>query len=295
MKPQDVVRASRAARDIEGWLSPDAAKLLGLLDEAQQEGDVNGHLFEIGVHHGRSAVLLIGFARTDEHVGVCDLFGSQGENASGSGAGDREIFAANVARLAPTFSTLDVFESRSDQLDAAQVSRPVRMFHVDGGHLAEEALGDLRFAAGVLGEQGVIVLDDAFDMDWPGVTEGLYEFLREESGLVPVLMGFGKLVLCPGNSRDYYVQYVFEHASKYFPTSIYMTKQMLVAGHSTTIFRIYPQLLIPNLDLKIATFRARAGSSRALSLAARSVRRARKATAPAIGRVTRRVAQKAGA
>jgi Methyltransferase domain len=295
MKPPDVVRASRVARDIEGWLSPDAAKLLGLLDEAQQEGDVNGHLFEIGVHHGRSALLLIAFARTDEHLGVCDLFGSQGENASGSGAGDRETFAANVARLAPTFSTLDIFESSSDQLDAARVSRPVRMFHVDGGHLAEETLGDLRFAASVLGEQGVIVLDDAFEMDWPGVTEGLYEFLREESGLVPLVMGFGKLVLCPRNSRDYYIQYVIEHASNYFPTSIYTTKQMLVAGHSTTLLQVYPALLIPNLDLKIARFRARARSSQALSLAARAARRAWKAAAPAIGRATRQVAQKAGA
>ena len=242
--------------------------LLAMMDEAQQQAGVKGHLFEVGVHHGKSAVLLVDFARRGERVGVCDLFGSQDENVSRSGAGDREIFVANVARLAPGFASLDVFECRSDELVDRQVGAPVRMFHVDGGHLAEEALADLRFAAKVLHRDGIVVLDDPFDSSWPGVTEGLYQFLREDIAFVPFVMGFGKLVLCHEASRDYYAQFVAQHAWAYFSDSIFETKQAFVKGHPTTVFLISPALSIPGLDVKIASARARAARSRVLSTAA---------------------------
>jgi len=36
-----------------------------------------------------------------KRLGVCDLFGEQGENVSASGSGNRATFEANMADLAP--------------------------------------------------------------------------------------------------------------------------------------------------------------------------------------------------
>jgi hypothetical protein len=62
---------------------------------------VEGHLFEVGVHHGRSAVLLSQLARRGERLGVCDLFGEQGHNVSVSAGepGDLRGQHAALARI----------------------------------------------------------------------------------------------------------------------------------------------------------------------------------------------------
>ena len=173
MQPADVRTITRRTRRVEGWFSAEAAGLFGLLDEAQRAAGVEGHLFEIGVHHGRSAVLLSQLARPGERLGVCDLFGEQTQNVSASGSGNRAIFEGNMAALAPGFDRLDVFATASDQLTPDRIGGPYRLFHIDGGHLREEALSDLRLAAGALHERGAIVVDDPFSVAWPGVTEGI--------------------------------------------------------------------------------------------------------------------------
>ena len=160
MQPADVRTITRRTRRVEGWFSAEAAALFGLLDEAQRAAGVEGHLFEIGVHHGRSAVLLSQLARPGERLGVCDLFGEQTQNVSASGSGNRAIFEGNMAALAPGFDRLDVFATASDQLTPDRIGGPYRLFHIDGGHLREEALSDLRLAAGALHERGAIVVDD---------------------------------------------------------------------------------------------------------------------------------------
>ncbi|HWD75957.1 MAG TPA: class I SAM-dependent methyltransferase, partial [Solirubrobacteraceae bacterium] len=171
MQPAEVRAVTRRTRGIQGWFSSEAAGLFGLLDEAQRSAGVQGDLFEIGVHHGRSAVLLSHLARPGERLGVCDLFGAQEQNVSDSGSGDRGIFEANMAALASGFDRLDVFAMASDRLTPEQLGGPYRLFHIDGGHLREEALSDLRLGAAVLDPRGAIAVDDPFSVAWPGVTE----------------------------------------------------------------------------------------------------------------------------
>ena len=128
MHPADVRTITRRTRRVEGWFSAEAAALFGLLDEAQRAAGVEGHLFEIGVHHGRSAVLLSQLARPGERLGVCDLFGEQSQNVSASGGGDRAIFERNIAALAPGFDRLDVFATASDELTPEVSAGPTASF-----------------------------------------------------------------------------------------------------------------------------------------------------------------------
>lgn len=196
MDPKTTRRLFRAAHTIHGWFSLEAAMLFAWLDEIQKTRGTEGPLFEIGVHHGKSAVLLGAMARPGrEHLGVCDLFGRQAANLSGSGAGDRERFERNVRRLVPGPLDLRIFARPSAELTPGEIGGGYRFFHVDGGHNADEALGDLRLGAAVLGEAGLLVVDDPFRPEWPGVTEAILRFLDADPRFSAIAIGFNKLVI----------------------------------------------------------------------------------------------------
>lgn len=233
MRPTEVRRISRDGRDIEGWFTSEAAGLFGLIDELQGEAGVRGDLFEIGAHHGKSATMLGAMSRNGETLGVCDIFTSQDANVSGSGLGDRDIFEANMRRIAPT-AKVTVYEKASSALTVDELPTPHRFFHIDGGHLAEEALSDLRLAAPVLDAGGVIVLDDPFHAEWPGVTEGALQFMSEHEEYVPVALGFNKLVLTAAPAL--YGALATGRTWEYIPGQLFTTKRLPIAGRDALIF-----------------------------------------------------------
>jgi hypothetical protein len=254
VQPAEIRQLARRSRDIGGWLSPSAASLLGLLDEIQQIHGVQGDMFEIGVHHGRSAVLFCAFARDDEAVGACDLFGDQHQNLSASGSGDREIFEANVKRIRPGFDRLRVFAMRSSDLSKSDIGAPHRLFHIDGGHLHEEALNDLRLAAEVLHPGGAIVLDDPFRPEWPGVTEAILQFLSEDQDFVPLVLGFNKLVLVRREARAAYDAVLNTSSTiwSYFDRHVYDMKTLPLAGEQVKIFLVPSWRQRPELERAVA-------------------------------------------
>jgi hypothetical protein len=247
LKSDEVRAVVRSSRQIDGWFLPDAAQLFGLLDEAQRRAGITGDLFEIGVHHGRSTVLLAHMAQESERVKVCDVFGEQEANPSRSGQGDRAIFERNMAAFAPPGREVDVFETSSDQLTPEEIASPCRFFHVDGGHLVEEALGDLRLGASVLHDRGVLVVDDPFKPEWPGVTEAIVRFLDEHADLVPVVLGFNKLVICPRAARTTYDEALADPWS-YVDRRVWEVKELPIAGSATRIFMIPNYRQIGGLD-----------------------------------------------
>jgi hypothetical protein len=251
VRPAQVRQVWQTIRPIEGWFSLEAAQLFGLVNAVQARTGVVGDLFEIGVHHGRSAVLLCHMARTDEWVRVCDLFSAQSDNVSRSGRGDRSVFEHNIAALVPDFSALEIFEKRSDQLTREEISGPYRFFHIDGGHLVEEALIDLHLAADVLHDAGVIVLDDPFHNEWPGVTEALLRFLDQRDEFVAVALAFNKLVICKRGARALYDGALADPWDRFSPR-IWETKRLPLAGSPVQIFTIPMYRKIADLDQRVA-------------------------------------------
>jgi hypothetical protein len=254
MKTSEVKAITRRSREIEGWFSPDAAALFGLIDEVQRDSGVAGNLFEIGVHHGRSAVLLGAMASEHEELGVCDLFGEQSANISASGAGDRARFEANVAGVLPGVDRMRVFAKPSGELTASEIGGPHRIFHVDGGHLKEEALSDLRLGASVLHVRGALIIDDPFRPEWPGVTEAIMSFLAERPDFVPVLLGFNKLVIVPREAREVYKTSFDDPETmwSFFEKRIYDSKTLPIAGEPVRIVMIPTWRQRPDLERTLA-------------------------------------------
>jgi hypothetical protein len=239
LSPSEAARLARRTRSIEGWLSPGAVYLFCLIDSLQRAEGLKGNLFEIGVHHGKSALVLGAMTGPGERLGVCDIFGSQSHNVSASGKGDRQIFFENFRDAFPDHGFLTIYEKPSSSLLVDEVT-PCRFMHVDGGHSSEEALADLELCFKCLTPGGVIAVDDAFHPTWPGVTDAIFRFLTRYPEMTPLALGFNKLLLVSASGRQRYAEALGRHDiyRRYIPREPYSMKIVEVTGYPTHVFYV---------------------------------------------------------
>jgi hypothetical protein len=206
MQREDVRRYLGETKDVQGWFFPVDAYLFGLIDEIQRREDLRGHLFEIGVHHGKTAIFLARMARDGELLGVCDVFEQQELNRDHSGEGSRDVFLRNLRALGNLDDArLRVFAKESSALTTADTTTSCRFFHIDGGHRAEDVVADLATAERALLPDGVVAVDDLFNPSWPGVGEGFYRFIAARpDAFVPIVIGGNKVLLARPDAADRY-------------------------------------------------------------------------------------------
>ena len=213
MKTNDAIAISKQGVKIGGWLSREAILLISLIDEVQQQNNLQGNIFEIGVHHGKSAILFTHFLRENEVLDVCDIFGDQSQNKSKSGDGDKEIFLNNIKQHGKD-KIGSIYQMLSFKLEDENLDKNYRIFHIDGGHDTDEALFDLNLAATLIIDQGVIILDDPFRPDWPGVTEALVKFMENHPDFTAFVVGFNKLMICKNEFADLYLSVIDDAAQR---------------------------------------------------------------------------------
>ncbi len=83
-------------KKIEGWYSRDALEIIAAINNIQVQHNINGSLCEIGVHHGRSLILLALLSNDNEICVGIDLFENQSQNIDNSGCGDQDIVQLNL-------------------------------------------------------------------------------------------------------------------------------------------------------------------------------------------------------
>ncbi|MGH9461103.1 MAG: class I SAM-dependent methyltransferase [Vicinamibacteria bacterium] len=246
MKAEQARALVRKTRRIHGWFSPEAAMLFAWIDEIQKSDGVIGDILEIGVHHGKTAVFLGAMLDPDrEKLAVCDLFGNQTGNVSGSGSGDRQIFERHWQSCSDGLG-VQILEKSSTELTAEEVGRNHRFVHVDGGHTREEALSDLRLAARTTIGDGVIALDDPMTPEWPGVAEAVFHFLSSEEDFCAMAAGFNKMILVRRVAADRYTRHFDDERDRheYGLTYPWHFKQLTFMNHPLRIFHV-PSFIDP--------------------------------------------------
>jgi len=192
---------------VKGWLSPGALRAIVLLSDEQRRLNISGGGAEIGVHHGKLLILLYLLGAENEAAVAIDLFSRQDLNVDRSGAGDLERFKRNLQRHADT-SRLVIHEGDSTQLTAGQLLElgrgHFRLISIDGGHTAEITAHDLATAEGALAQGGIIILDDCFNEEWPGVSEGVHRYFSELRNIVPFGVGANKTFFCHAAFAEQY-------------------------------------------------------------------------------------------
>lgn len=185
---------------VEGWgVDRELIDLIMTLDRFQSTNQISGHLCEIGVHHGRTLILLALLSRERESVWGIDLFESaQLQNIDASGSGLEAAVRKNLQQHAPSIPVnlvaCNSFHLSQQNRLAIQGSRLV---HIDGGHFLEVVLHDLDLAQNILGSGGIIILDDYWHSGFPEVQEAAHRFFSTATTIkaVPFMTGKNKLFL----------------------------------------------------------------------------------------------------
>lgn len=191
---------------IDGWMYQTTALAMMELLWLQEEAGFAGDTAEIGVHHGCSALALIAAARPDETVTAIDLFDRQDLNADNSGGGNLTAFQEHLRYLFPAAKVRTIAKSSTD-IRGAETEHglaDLRFFSIDGGHTVALTLNDLEIADKSLAPHGIAVLDDVFNVSWPGVVSGLFAFLPRPADLAPFAIFPNKVFLCRKPFTDFY-------------------------------------------------------------------------------------------
>ncbi|MBN1472361.1 MAG: class I SAM-dependent methyltransferase [Syntrophaceae bacterium] len=252
MKPDEAIKIVHNSNNIQGWFTSEAAMLFAWIDEIQQENRIIGDIFEIGCHHGKSTLFLCEMLDPSrEKLGVCDLFGEQDANISCSGMGDLETFKRNISSLSEGRMEIRIFQKNSISLTPKDVGDGIRFFHIDGGHTPYETLSDLRLASDAIIENGIIALDDPFRPEWPGVTEGLINFLDDYKQFCSIIVGFNKLILTKRSCSDLYFDAIrnVEQRQAYGLDYPWQLKELDFKGNHLQIFYLPTHLSKTNLSI----------------------------------------------
>lgn len=166
---------------IEGWFYPEDAWLFRELNALQKLNRVSGDLLEIGVYHGKSAILLGYFIQANEQLVVCDLFERRPSTAAnraevGLWYSDltRDRFESNYLRF-HTCLPRTLSCSSPNLIQAGNLSRTFRFIHIDGSHLYPIVRQDIFTARVLLREGGIVIFDDYRSEHTPGVAAAVWE------------------------------------------------------------------------------------------------------------------------
>ena len=194
--------------EIKGWLNPQSAIIISSLSKIQNEIGVTGGVGEIGVHHGKLFILLHLMLNKGERSFCVDVFEKQYLNIDSSGNGSYEIFNKNIQKYGNP-KLVDIFSDSSLNLSPNDIMSKVgkvRLLSIDGGHTPEVVVNDFKLGESILNKGGIIILDDYFNDEWPGVSEGTNEyFLKNKSELIPFAISPNKIFFT--NNRQNSIQY----------------------------------------------------------------------------------------
>lgn len=196
MQPSFLQRYLAAFHRIEGWFQFDAALMFMAYHQLLAGHGIAANVLEIGVHHGLSTIAVAALRPPGAKLYAVDLFDHlQSQNISGSGAGNRAIFEHNMREFFGDIDFIVPITGASGSLHRSSFQGDFSFCHVDGGHSRAETFHDLDLAASLLVPGGLVALDDYFNAEFPGVSEGAVELLIRKPGmLVPVAIAYNKVL-----------------------------------------------------------------------------------------------------
>jgi hypothetical protein len=205
--------------EIQGWLYPEDVLLFQEINALQGLGNISGDLLEIGVYHGKTAILMGYFARYAERLVVCDLFQlpgqipeNQAEKNSWYPELTREIFETNYLRFHSELPFIVTCAS-TRLIQAGRLKKCFRFIHIDGSHLFSIFRQDLRTAKRLLVRKGVLAIDDYRSVHTPGVAAAAWQEVTS-GRLVPFCLTPQKMYATWHQSNDVLREHLTAWAKK---------------------------------------------------------------------------------
>jgi len=186
--------AAGGYRKVEGCLEDVAVREIVSLAGVQRQLGIRGPVCEIGVHYGRSFILLHLLTQPGEISVAIDLYEQQR-----SGQKRQPQLLLNLRRHHGDPERVRIISEDSlkltpERIVAACEGQP-RFFSIDGSRCAENVCHDLVLAQQTLCDGGLVCVTDYFSERWPGVSEGVCRFMGQHDDLRPVAIGGNKFFM----------------------------------------------------------------------------------------------------
>lgn len=177
----EVVEYIGALDSVPGWFYEIDLRLFAEVDRLHRERGVRGDLLEIGVYHGKSAILMGLLARPEERLMVCDIFGlpddvseeNRAEHERWYQGYGQQAFEKSYLRFHSELPT--IWSMPSTRIDRKALAGSFRLVHVDGSHNYDVVRADIETAQELLGPGGVVVFDDWSTPNSPGTAAAIWE------------------------------------------------------------------------------------------------------------------------
>ena len=189
-------------KDIAGWCSPNNWQIIWPIAVFQEAAGIKNPVAEIGVFQGKFFIGLVATKGAVRNYAI-DVFDMQEFNLDGAGLGNLEALQKNLAKSEIPGDSVEFLRADSltitdkDISDIRAKTGGISLFSVDGCHLPEHTINDIRLAMALTVPQGLIFVDDFTNPHWPGVIEGVAKlYFNEYPRFVPVAFGHNKLFLC---------------------------------------------------------------------------------------------------
>jgi hypothetical protein len=212
-------------KKVLGWFFFfDHALIHAILKEVQK--DLTGDVCEIGVAFGKSAIALSNYKRSDENLYLYDMF--QASDLS------LDVTYDNIKKYG-TDKNIQWRVTDTTKLTEEDINFTcgIRLLHVDGCHEHEAVYGDLsKFSKNVL-DDGIIVVDDYNDPEYPGINSGTWKFLFENKEWTIFAIGQNKAYICKTEKLNNMIMCLIDVMEDYRKLGIPFTPNLRgVNGHN---------------------------------------------------------------
>jgi predicted O-methyltransferase YrrM len=191
--PKTITQLRGLLDSVGGYMMPEAMAVWDTLLEFQKTNKISGGILEIGVFEGKSALLLGLHCAKDEPLVLVDPYDFGAREAVRELTGKDPLYILSDSRLV------------EQQPELVRLAGTFRWIHIDGDHTSRGIRNDLDICNRLLGDNGIICLDDFFTASFPQVTRVAFEFLNDHpDDLRLFFCGYNKGYLCrPKKERDY--------------------------------------------------------------------------------------------
>jgi len=146
--------------------------LWAILDSVQKAHGSSGDLCEVGVYKGKALALLGMLAGDQETVFGFDTYPNDWLVET----------QRTMASFCPWLSDIRYVQGDTASLNTHELRhvfrRKLRLLHVDAGHEYHEILHTLHLFAPFVTSEGIIIMDDYHDHEFPGVAAATLDFCR---------------------------------------------------------------------------------------------------------------------
>ncbi|MGW7084076.1 class I SAM-dependent methyltransferase [Streptomyces sp. NPDC054871] len=189
---QDTGQLPRPRRlsDVKGWFHPVDQVLFDWILSRQRDLEQRGDLLELGAYLGKSAIFMGAYLRADETFTVCDLFDSPAPDEANSAEMGRSYATLTRRAFEANYGSFHdglprIVQEPSSGITAHVDADSCRFVHIDASHLYEHVHADIAAAKEVLGQDGIVVLDDFRAEHCPGVAAATWGAVAS-TGLKPL-------------------------------------------------------------------------------------------------------------